>query len=161
MITESITSTKQSTTKVQIKYDIMHTSHTRKQRALDVPKCTASTNFLHKSPKILDSFTVSLHSPHGRHLPVVRAVQGDCQWPLKKHGGNSHRLREPTMSFNTRQSWPIFRPTNHGRVMPANWKPCLIYLTDSLNATNLGLCSSLRKPPYVFYLYIPETRLIP
>ena len=29
----------------------------------------------------VDSFTVSLHSPNGRHLPAVRAVQGDCQWP--------------------------------------------------------------------------------
>ena len=26
----------------------------------------------------IDSFTVSLHSPNGRHLPAVRAVQGDC-----------------------------------------------------------------------------------
>ena len=30
----------------------------------------------------LDSFTVSLHSTNGRHLPAIRAVQGDCQWPL-------------------------------------------------------------------------------
>ena len=28
---------------------------------------------------IVDSFTVSLHSPNGRQI----AVQGDCQWPLK------------------------------------------------------------------------------
>ena len=27
---------------------------------------------------IIDSFTVSLHNHNGRHLPVVRAVQGDC-----------------------------------------------------------------------------------
>ena len=27
----------------------------------------------------IDSFTVSLHSPNGRHLPAVSAVQGDCQ----------------------------------------------------------------------------------
>ena len=26
----------------------------------------------------IDCFTVSLHSPNGRHLPAVRAVQGDC-----------------------------------------------------------------------------------
>ena len=27
---------------------------------------------------LLDCFTVSLHSPNGRHLPAIRAVQGDC-----------------------------------------------------------------------------------
>ena len=37
----------------------------------------------------LDSFTVPLHSPNGRHLPAIRAVQGDCQWPVK-NGGNFH-----------------------------------------------------------------------
>ena len=28
---------------------------------------------------LLDSFTAPLHSPNGRHLPAVRAVQGDCE----------------------------------------------------------------------------------
>ena len=31
----------------------------------------------------LDSFTVPLHSSNGRHLPAVKAVQGDCRWPLR------------------------------------------------------------------------------
>ena len=31
----------------------------------------------------VDFFTVSMHSANSRHLPAVRAVQGDCQWPLK------------------------------------------------------------------------------
>ena len=31
----------------------------------------------------IDVFTVSLHNRNGRHLPAVKAVQGDCQWPLK------------------------------------------------------------------------------
>ena len=30
---------------------------------------------------IVDSFTVSLHRPNGGH--AIRALQGDCQWPLK------------------------------------------------------------------------------
>ena len=72
----------------------------------------------------LDSFTVSLHSTNDRHLPVIRAVQGDCQ-PLK-NGGNSHQLLEPTMHCGTRQSQTIFRPTNHERVMSANRRPRLI-----------------------------------
>ena len=35
------------------------------------------------------SFTFSLHSPNGRHLPAARVVQGDRHWPLK-NGGYSH-----------------------------------------------------------------------
>ena len=31
----------------------------------------------------IDRFTVSLYFPNGRHLPAIRAVQGDCQWLLK------------------------------------------------------------------------------
>ena len=75
----------------------------------------------------IDSFTVSLHSPNGRHLqmPAVRAVQRDCQWHLK-NGGNCHQSCKPAMQWDTRQSRPIFRATNHKRVMPAKWKPYLI-----------------------------------
>ena len=36
--------------------------------------------FITRTP---DSFTVPLHNPNGRHLPAIRAVQGDCQWHLK------------------------------------------------------------------------------
>ena len=42
---------------------------------------------------IIDYFTVPLHSPNGRHLPSIRAVQGDCQWHLKI-SGNSHQSCE-------------------------------------------------------------------
>ena len=42
----------------------------------------------------MDSFTVSLYSPNGRHLPAVRAVQRDCHWLLKS-GGNPCQSREP------------------------------------------------------------------
>ena len=37
-------------------------------------------------PRAIDSFTVSLHSPNGGHLPALRAVQGDCQWPRRIMG---------------------------------------------------------------------------
>ena len=76
-------------------------------------------------PEGLDSFTVPLLSPNGRHLPAVGAVQRDCHWGLK-NGGNSHWSHEPIMQWGTRQSQPIFRPTSHKRVMPANQRPCLI-----------------------------------
>ena len=40
----------------------------------------------------LDSFTVPLHSPNGRPIcQPVRAVQGDCRWPLKKYGSREPR----------------------------------------------------------------------
>ena len=51
----------------------------------------------------LESFTVSLHSPNGRHLPAIRAVQGDCQLPLKNNG-NSHWSCEQVMQHDMKQS---------------------------------------------------------
>ena len=79
---------------------------------------TANTHLVHP-------FTVSLHSPNGRHLPVVRAVQGDCQWPLK-NGGNPQQSREPRIHWTLRQLQSIFRPTNYNRLMSVNRRPCLI-----------------------------------
>ena len=73
----------------------------------------------------LESFTVPLHSPNGRHLPAVRAVQRDCHWGMK-NGGNSHCSHKPIIQWGTRQSQSIFRPVNHKRVMPASLEPCLI-----------------------------------
>ena len=73
----------------------------------------------------LDSFTVPLHSPNGRHLPAGRAVQRDCHWGLK-NGGNYLWSHDPMMQWDTRQSQSIFRQTNYKRAMPANWRPCLI-----------------------------------
>ena len=76
-------------------------------------------------PSAVDSFTVPLHSPSGRQLPAVRAVQRDGHWGMK-NSGNSHWSREPIMQWCTRQSQSIYRPTNHKRMMAANWRPCLI-----------------------------------
>ena len=67
----------------------------------------------------LDCFTVSLHSQNGRHLPAVRAVQGDCRWPLK-NGGNCYQLCEPRMHYNWGISQPVFISTNYKEVIPAN-----------------------------------------
>ena len=61
-------------------------------------------------------FLVPLHSPNDRHLPVVKAVQRDCQWRLK-NVGSSHRSREPAMQWGTGQSQPIFRPTSEKTVI--------------------------------------------
>ena len=90
--------------------------------------------------RMLDPFTVSLHSPNGRRLPAVRAVQGDCKWPLK-NGGNSHRSRESIMwGF----SHDIKGSANQAAGNTTNWKPCLIH-TDCqcFIAARLGPWSSL------------------
>ena len=55
----------------------------------------------------LDLFTVSLHSPNGRHLPAIRAVQGDCQWPLIMW-----KFPQVKLTYNPlqpRKPQPIFR----------------------------------------------------
>ena len=89
----------------------------------------------------LDSFTVSLHSPNGRLLPAVWAVQGGCQWPVK-NGENSHPSHEQRILCDWGIPQPIFRPANQERAMPDSWRPCFIS-TDGPAATRLGLCSSL------------------
>ena len=50
----------------------------------------------------LDSFTVPLHSPNGRHLPAIRAVQRDCHWGLK-----NWELPLVTWAHNATGHWSI------------------------------------------------------
>ena len=72
----------------------------------------------------LDSFTVYLHRPNGRHLPAVRSVQGDYRWPNLKRW----KFSPVTWAHNLlclRYSQPVFRPASHRGVMPANWRQCL------------------------------------
>ena len=91
----------------------------------------------------LDSFTVSLHSPNSRHLPAVRATQGDCQWPLK-NVGNSHRSHEPRIHCN----WGI--PNLYLDQLIT--KGCQLiwdyvsYPTECSTAIWMGLCISLYLP---------------
>ena len=58
------------------------------------------------------------------NLPAIRAVQGDCQWPLKWQ--KFLPVMSAHNSFQPRQLQPIFRPTNHKTMMPTNCRPCLI-----------------------------------
>ena len=51
-------------------------------------------------------------------LPAIRAVQGDCQWPLK-NVGNYHQSCEFTVHCAWGNPKSIIRPTNHERKMPA------------------------------------------
>ena len=79
----------------------------------DLLNCNAPWCVCYLSQTEVDSFTVSLHSPSGRHLPVVRVAQWDCQWPSK-------RWKFPPVSWannslRLRQSQPIFRPANNRR----------------------------------------------
>ena len=89
---------------------------------------------------ILDSFTVPLHSPNGRH-----ACRYCCAKGLSL--GSEKRWEFPPVTrahneMGTRLYQFTFRPTNHKRVTPASWRPFL-YPTESPIATKLGLCSSL------------------
>ena len=98
----------------------------------------------------IDCFTVSLHSPNGRLLPAVRAVQRDCQWYLK-NGGNSNRSRQSSMPCNWCIPQHIFWSANHKRVMLVIWKSQGPRPTVSPTATKRGLCNSLifeRNPEY-------------
>ena len=102
----------------------------------------------HLSPmevlRLIDCFTVSMHSPNGRQNPAVRAVQGDCQWPLK-NVKNSQQSSEPKMHCDL--------PRNHCWCwLPPNlysYQPILSCLspTASPTAIMLRLCNSLRGLP--------------
>ena len=63
----------------------------------------------------LDYFPVSLHSFNGRQMAAVRAVQGDCQWPLKS-GGKSHRSHHCDRGPNLYLDQPVTK----GQSMPGN-----------------------------------------
>ena len=98
--------------------------------------------------RLLDSFTVSLHSPSDRHLPAVWAVQGDSYMSLE-NCGNSHWSCEPTIHSNWSNPNLYLDQPVRKKVMPdqQNHKSqhpisilCGVLLKG--NAT-LGLCSSL------------------
>ena len=91
-------------------------------------------------PHPLHSFTVSLHSPKGRHLPAVRAVHGDYQWLLKN-------IEIPTITrVRRRHDWSIPKQYS-GQLIIKYWCQQIgdlaSYLTDSPTAGSPGLCCSL------------------
>ena len=73
----------------------------------------------------VDSFTVSLHSPNSRHLPAVRAVQRDCQWPLKtmeiptSHVSPQSILTEAILSYLDQPITKGWSPH-----LTSHWQPC-------------------------------------
>ena len=92
----------------------------------------------------VDTFTVSLHSPNGRHWPALRTVQGHYQWPLEK-SMNSHLPGSPNKENTMLMGIPPaeIKPANHESVDASQVGPCL--QTFSPTATNLGLCNSLKN----------------
>ena len=91
----------------------------------------------------LDSFTVSLHSSNGRHLPAIRAVQGDCLWPLK-NGRNFHQSHNPIIHCNQSIPQPINQP------IAKEWRQTVeghvTYTTDSFTSPRQGLRNSPSCP---------------
>ena len=73
-----------------------------------------------------DYFPVSLHSRNCRHLPAVRAVQGD--W--LSFSGLKKMEKIPRMHCSLPTIWSRRAAPNlyldHQQATPANWRPCLI-----------------------------------
>ena len=93
----------------------------------------------------IDSFTVSLHRPNRRHLPVIRAVLWGCQWPLK-NGGNSHRLRE--LKFHCGWGNPscyLDQLITKGWCQSTETHVSVSHSTDSADASMPGVGSSLSQ----------------
>ena len=89
----------------------------------------------------IDSFTVSLHSPNGRHLPAIRAMQGDCQWPWKMVEIPTGHVSPEFIATEAFPNLYLDYPTTKGQHQPIGSH--VPYPTDSPTATRLGLCSSL------------------
>ena len=94
---------------------------------------------------LLDSFS---QSP----CTVVTPVQRDSLLPLQ-NGRDSHRSRDPTMPCDTRQSQPIFRVSNHKRVIPANRRSCLTSHRQSY-CQQAGLVSS------IWCMFVPHQKAL-
>ena len=93
------------------------------------------------NPRLIDSSRVTLHISNRKHLPAVRAVQGDCQWSLI-NCGNSYRSPEPTIHCDLGRSNPYFeQPITNRRCQPIVGH--VSYPNDSPNAIRPRLCSNL------------------
>ena len=84
----------------------------------------------------IDYFTVSLHSPNGRHLPAVKAAQGDCQWILK-NGRNSHRSTEHIV--HSTPKWTRVHQCNGWSLVQA--MDCPLPVLDVIKWTNVTVLS--------------------
>ena len=112
----------------------------------------------------IDSFTVSLHSPNGKHLLDVRAVQGGCQWPLK-NVSNSDLSCEPTIHCDwDNPGLYLDHPMKKGWCQP--FADHVSYPSHNLNGTKLGLYQSLavrvfqdRRLPF-YYAYATTALLL-
>ena len=90
------------------------------------------------SPLVSNTFTVSLLSPNGRHLPAVGTVQGDRQWPLKTvEIPSAHVSPQSTATEAIPNCIKTSQSITKGRCQYVS------YPTDSLTTAKLRLCSSL------------------
>ena len=82
------------------------------------------------------------HSLHAQHLSAVRAVQGDCRWPLKTV---EIPIGHVSQSIATEAIPIVIYITQWQRFMPGDLMPCLIPHWQSY-VTRLGPCSSQPTP---------------
>ena len=76
----------------------------------------------------LDSFTASLHTRHGRHLPVVIAVQNDSQWTLI-NSGHSYHACDLIMPDSFQMRFPIVISNSQsysGNTIPTSHMPWIV-----------------------------------
>ena len=90
-------------------------------------------------------------------LPAFRVVQGDCFWPLQ-NGENSLRSRGPVIYYKLpRIEWlfqSILRSANRPDHEAVGGH--VLYPTDSLIASKLGLCGSLHVDMCFFFLFVSK-----
>ena len=110
---------------------------------------------------VLDSFTVCLHSPNGRHLPAIRAVQGDCQCPPKNEIPVIMCIHNPLLLTHNSVHWGFLQylfwscSLEH---QPIGYH--ISYPTNGSLASRFGLWSSLhlsgQVSPRTQYNILPD-----
>ena len=108
--------------------------------------------------RILDYFTVSLHSPNGRHLP--QTVQGDCLWLLTTVEILTDHVSPRFIATQGNTNLCSDQPITKGCCQPIVCHAS--YLTDSPSATRLGLRNSLPRHAIMSFprLYIVSSELV-
>ena len=100
--------------------------HLDKKLNIPVCNCLEETFPLYIGfPLFVDCLTIFLHSPNGRQLPAVSAVQGDCQWHLKKWQ-NFPPVKWAHDALKLRHSPTFVWIRIITNDMGASWRPCLI-----------------------------------
>ena len=126
--------------KIFIGFIVMTINHAKAVVEICLKACYQWMHLFNNYMAAIDSFTVPLHSPNGRHLPAVRTVQRDC---LKTVGISTSHVNP----YDPRGSNGTLSNTNLYFDQPITKAWCQLvrghgsYPNDSPIATRLGLCT--------------------